>query len=61
VGGKISVQPEVTHLMPYTTQKTQALHQQGFASLMPACTSFNEQCGIIYSNLLPHFPGLYDK
>jgi len=33
------VQPEAFHLMPYHIEETQTLHQQGFASLMPACNS----------------------
>jgi hypothetical protein len=33
------LQPEVLYLTPYTIIETQALHQQGFASLMPACAA----------------------
>jgi hypothetical protein len=33
------VQPEAFYLIPYHIEETQSLHQQGFASLMPACNS----------------------
>jgi hypothetical protein len=42
------LQPEVLYVIPYTIEETQTLHQQGFASLMPACTALNEECGVIY-------------
>jgi hypothetical protein len=36
---RFQVQPEVLHLIPHNIEETQTLHQQGFASLMPACAS----------------------
>jgi hypothetical protein len=33
------LQPEVFHLLPHTIAKTQTLHQQGFATLMPVCAA----------------------
>jgi hypothetical protein len=36
---RYQLQSEVFHLIPHTIEKTQTLHQQGFASLMPACAA----------------------